>query len=130
MEHADRISLFSNPLHPYTAALLSAVPSVDKARREATKRILIPGDPPDPMNPPKGCRFATRCPLAEARCRETPLPCAKSHPAIAWPATWCRTRPDPGARQVTAAAHVRRLAQALKSPISGATAPPRPGDRS
>ena len=55
VEHADRLDLFNNPLHPYTAALLSAVPSVDKARRAATGRILIPGDPPDPVNPP-GCQ--------------------------------------------------------------------------
>jgi peptide/nickel transport system ATP-binding protein len=70
VEHADRLSLFNNPLHPYTAALLSAVPSVDKKRREATKRILIPGDPPDPLALPKGCRFANRCPVAQARCEE------------------------------------------------------------
>ncbi len=74
VEHADRLSLFNNPLHPYTAALLSAVPSVDKARREATKRILIPGDPPDPINPPKGCRFANRCPVAQAQCRDAEPP--------------------------------------------------------
>ena len=70
VEHADRMSLFTNPLHPYTAALLSAVPSVDKKRREATKRILIPGDPPDPINPPKGCRFANRCPVAQPKCTQ------------------------------------------------------------
>ncbi|MDU8925863.1 ABC transporter ATP-binding protein [Alisedimentitalea sp. MJ-SS2] len=69
VEHADRLSLFDNPLHPYTAALLSAVPSVDKARRAHTKRILIPGDPPDPVNLPKGCRFANRCPVAQDICR-------------------------------------------------------------
>lgn len=75
VEHADRISLFKNPLHPYTSALLSAVPSVDKKRREATRRILIPGDPPDPVNPPKGCRFANRCPVAQDIClqKEPPL---------------------------------------------------------
>ncbi len=71
VEHADRLNLFNNPLHPYTAALLSAVPSVDKKRREKTKRILIPGDPPDPVNLPKGCRFANRCPVAQARCSES-----------------------------------------------------------
>lgn len=71
VEYADRISLFSKPRHPYTEALLSAVPSVDPKRREETKRILIPGDPPDPFNMPKGCRFASRCPIVEARCRET-----------------------------------------------------------
>ncbi len=70
VEHADRISLFANPSHPYTAALLSAVPSVDARRREETKRILIPGDPPDPLNMPPGCRFASRCPVAEARCSQ------------------------------------------------------------
>jgi len=71
VEHADRLSLFNNPLHPYTSALLSAVPSVDKKRREATKRILIPGDPPDPLALPKGCRFANRCPVAQPRCEES-----------------------------------------------------------
>ena len=71
VEHGDRVSLFNNPLHPYTAALLSAVPSVDKSRREKTKRILIPGDPPDPVDPPIGCRFANRCPVAKDICRST-----------------------------------------------------------
>jgi peptide/nickel transport system ATP-binding protein len=70
VEHADRLSLFNNPLHPYTAALLSAVPTVDKALREKSRRILIPGDPPDPVNLPKGCRFANRCPVAQDQCRE------------------------------------------------------------
>lgn len=71
VEHADRIALFSNPTHPYTEALLSAVPSVDARRREETKRILIPGDPPDPLNLPQGCRFASRCPIAEPGCTQT-----------------------------------------------------------
>jgi peptide/nickel transport system ATP-binding protein len=71
VEYADRISLFSNPSHPYTEALLSAVPTVDARRRAETKRILIPGDPPDPLNLPKGCRFASRCPIAEARCSQS-----------------------------------------------------------
>ena len=70
VEHADRISLFNAPRHPYTQALLSAMPSIDKKRRAGTRRILIPGDPPDPVNLPKGCRFANRCPIAEARCSD------------------------------------------------------------
>jgi peptide/nickel transport system ATP-binding protein len=74
VEHADRLSLFNNPLHPYTAALLSAVPTVDKTRRDKTKRILIPGDPPDPVNLPKGCRFANRCPVAQDQCRASEPP--------------------------------------------------------
>jgi peptide/nickel transport system ATP-binding protein len=69
VEYADRKSLFTNPLHPYTKALLSAVPSVDRKRRSETKRILIPGDPLDPLDLPKGCRFANRCPVAQDRCR-------------------------------------------------------------
>jgi len=79
VEHADRLSLFNNPLHPYTSALLSAVPSVDKKRRAAIKRVLIPGDPPDPVNPPPGCRFANRCPVAQSICH------AKEPPLVAHP---------------------------------------------
>jgi peptide/nickel transport system ATP-binding protein len=72
VEQADRISLFKRPLHPYTWALLSAVPSADPARIGA-ERIRLQGDPPSPIDPQPGCRFAGRCPFAEARCRtETP----------------------------------------------------------
>ncbi len=67
VEQADRLDLFNTPQHPYTKALLSAVPRVDR-RAEDRQRILIPGDPPDPVNLPKGCRFASRCPVVEARC--------------------------------------------------------------
>ena len=69
VEHADREGVFGSPKHPYTQALLSAVPTVDRAKRAAQKRILIPGDPPDPVNLPAGCRFANRCPLAADKCR-------------------------------------------------------------
>ena len=70
IEFADRASLFSHPLHPYTVALLSAVPSVHSVRGSGSRRILLQGDPPDPANPPTGCRFASRCPVAQARCHE------------------------------------------------------------
>jgi len=69
VEHADRVSLFREPLHPYTNALLSAVPSADPALRDRASRIRLAGDPPSPIDPPPGCRFASRCPFAEDRCR-------------------------------------------------------------
>jgi len=73
VEQADRISLFQNPLHPYTRGLLATVPSADPKRRKKPQ-IEIFGEPPSPVDPPPGCRFASRCPLVEERCRvETPL---------------------------------------------------------
>jgi peptide/nickel transport system ATP-binding protein len=68
VELADRDTLFSTPRHPYTEILLSAVPQPDP--RAPRKRILLQGDPPSPANPPTGCRFHTRCPLAQPVCKE------------------------------------------------------------
>ncbi len=68
VELADRDTLFGAPLHPYTESLLSAVPVPDP--RAPRKRILLQGDLPSPANPPPGCRFHTRCPLAKPVCGE------------------------------------------------------------
>jgi oligopeptide transport system ATP-binding protein len=70
MELADRSELYHNPLHPYTQALLSAVPVPDPYVEEKRQRIILTGDPPSPANPPPGCPFNTRCPLAIDLCRQ------------------------------------------------------------
>jgi len=67
VEYADKATLFRDPRHPYTEALLSAVPVPDP-KMKRTKRLLQ-GDVPSPVNPPSGCAFHTRCPYVEARCR-------------------------------------------------------------
>jgi len=70
VEVTTRVELYNNPLHPYTQALLSAVPIPDPVVEEKRKRIILEGDVPSPVNPPKGCNFSTRCPVVMDICKE------------------------------------------------------------
>jgi oligopeptide/dipeptide ABC transporter ATP-binding protein len=74
VEVADRKDLYENPLHPYTRALLAAVPIPDPELEASRPRVVLAGEVPSPLNPPAGCVFHPRCPIAVDRCRaEIPL---------------------------------------------------------
>jgi oligopeptide/dipeptide ABC transporter ATP-binding protein len=85
VELADQETLFDEPLHPYTQALMSAIPVPDpKLKRQ---RIILPGDVPSPLDPPGGCRFHPRCPVAIARCSNEEPPLEELKPGH-WAACW------------------------------------------
>lgn len=78
VEVGETETLFAEPLHPYTAALLSAIPKPVPGRKQ--ERIVLQGDVPSPANPPSGCRFHTRCPFAQERCSQVEPPLVEAAP--------------------------------------------------
>ena len=80
VELTDKDTLFFNKMHPYAIALLSAVPIPDPILERQRKRIILEGDVPSPSNPPSGCRFHTRCPIAQERCKIEDPPFEEKEP--------------------------------------------------
>ena len=85
VEVGEKEKIYSNPMHPYTQALLSAVPVPDPKLSRTRKRIILEGDVPSPMNPPRGCRFHTRCPYATEKCSQV-APVFREHEPGHWAA--------------------------------------------
>jgi oligopeptide/dipeptide ABC transporter ATP-binding protein len=99
VEVASRDKMYTDPLHPYTQALMSAIPVPDPTLNR--QRIILEGDVPSPLNPPKGCRFHTRCPVAFDRCSQEE-PVLKDYGHEHFAACWLLESGRPGASKLTA----------------------------
>ena len=89
VEIAGRNAIYESPVHPYTEALLSAVPVPDPKVQRSRKRIAYSGEAPNPLDPPAGCRFQSRCPLVTEKCRKEEPPLTERLPGQ-WAACWMR----------------------------------------
>lgn len=98
VEMASREDLYRDPLHPYTQALMSAIPMPDPTFKR--QRVILQGDVPSPLNPPRGCRFHTRCPLAFDRCRVEEPP-FKDYGDLHYAACWLLETGEAGASKLT-----------------------------
>ncbi len=97
VEIASRDDLYAEPLHPYTQSLMSAIPVPDPTMKR--QRIILEGDVPSPLNPPSGCRFHTRCPLAFDKCSQEEPP-LKDYGTEHYAACWLLETGEPGASRI------------------------------
>ncbi len=98
VEMATREDLYANPIHPYTQALMSAIPIPDPTIKR--QRILLEGDVPSPINPPSGCPFHTRCPLAYDKCSQE-VPPFNDYGVEHFAACWLAEDGEEGASKIT-----------------------------
>jgi oligopeptide transport system ATP-binding protein len=115
VELTDRNSIFENPLHPYTRALLSAIPVPDPVVEKKRTRIILTGDVPSPVNPPPGCRFNPRCPYAEDNCRTDEPPLNEVKPGH-WVACHYWDEVERGSKRLTGQAEIGRTGEVTATP--------------
>ncbi|MBA2449997.1 MAG: ABC transporter ATP-binding protein [Chloroflexi bacterium] len=121
VEITDRTSVFENPLHPYTRALLTAIPIPDPVLEKKRTRIILQGDVPSPANPPPACRFNTRCPYAEENCR-TDEPALNEVKPGHWVACHYWDEIERGSKRLTGLAEIGRTGELTATPEVSGTA--------
>jgi oligopeptide transport system ATP-binding protein len=115
VEITDRNAVFDNPLHPYTRALLSAIPVPDPLLEKKRTRVILTGDVPSPVNPPPACRFHTRCPYVEDNCK-TDEPLLTEVKPGHWVACHYWDEIERGTKQITGKAEIGKTGEVTATP--------------